>query len=143
MEASKTNSSNGVFINGKGQIIEMLQMMNSQERNLLLAKVRIKNPQLADELSEQCFSFSDLNNLTDHELSQIFNYIGAQVLGMALKNIDVQFQRRLLSLPQRAYAEEAFRVLKTSYKNEKKDCARAQSKIIETLIAIRRDKRSR
>lgn len=132
------NNQNGYFINGKAQIIEMLQHMNRDERARLLKNIKIRNPQLADELTEQCFTFSDLDNLEDSELQVVFNYVSAPILGMALKNVERSFQRRLLSLATREYAEEAFRVLKTSYSSEKRDIKRAQNKIIEVLVSLKR-----
>jgi flagellar motor switch protein FliG len=136
---STTNSSNqGVFINGKSQIIEMLQHMSREERSLLLKNIKSRNPQLAEELADSCFTFNDLDSLSDYELQTIFNYISAPILGMALKNIERNFQRRLLSLADRAYAEEAFRVMKTPYANEKRDNKRAQNKIIETLSSLKK-----
>lgn len=139
MEANN-NPNSGVFINGKAQIIEMLQHMPREERTKLLKNLKVRNPQLAEELSEQCFTFNDLDSLSDYELQMIFNYISAPILGMALKNVERQFQRRLLSLAERAYAEEAFRVMKTPFANEKRDTKRAQNKIIETLSSLRKRK---
>jgi len=138
MEAN--NSNQGVFINGRAQIIEMLQHMPREERTKLLKNLKVRNPQLAEELSESCFTFNDLDSLNDYELQMIFNYISAPILGMALKNIERAFQRRLLSLADRAYAEEAFKVLKTPYSNEKRDIKRAQNKIIETLASLKKRK---
>jgi len=136
MEAN--NSANGVFINGKAQIIEMLQHMPRQERATLIKNLKARNPQLAEELSEQCFTFSDLDNLTDSELKTIFSSVTAPVLGMALKNVEKSFQRRLLSLAERTYAEESFRVLNNTYANEKRDTKRAQNKIIEILVSLKK-----
>jgi flagellar motor switch protein FliG len=138
MEAN--NNTNGVFINGKAQIIEMLQQMPRNERATLIKNLKARNPQLAEELSEQCFTFSDLDNLSDYELQTIFQSVTAPVLGMALKNVEKSFQRRLLSLAERAYAEETFRVLNNNYANEKRDTKRAQNKIIEILVSIRKRK---
>ena len=135
----ETNNS-GVFINGRAQIIEMLQHMPRNERTKLLKNLKIKNPQLADELSEQCFTFSDLDSLEDHELSMIFQYVSAPILGMALKNVERKFQRRLLSLATREYAEEAFRIMTTSFQNEKRDTKRAQGKIVEVLVSLKKRK---
>lgn len=134
------SSANSVFINGKAQIIEMLQHMPRGERAILLKNIKARNPQLAEELTEQCFTFSDLDNLSDDELSMIFKYVTAPILGMALKNIERAFQKRLLSLAGREYAEEAFRVLRTSYSTEKRDVKRAQSKIIEVLVSLKKRK---
>ncbi|MBP9682145.1 MAG: hypothetical protein KBD76_12120 [Bacteriovorax sp.] len=136
MEAN--NNSNSIFINGKAQIIEMLQHMPREERARLLKNLKVRNPQLAEELTEQCFTFSDLDNLSDNDLQMIFQYVTAPILGMALKNIERAFQRRLLSLAGRDYAEEAFRVLKTSYSTEKRDIKRAQNKIVEILVSLKK-----
>lgn len=133
-------NSNHIFINGKAQIIEMLQFMPKEERNKLLQNVKLRNPQLAEELIEQSFTFSDLDNLSDEELGSVFNYVTAPILGMALKNVERDFQRRLLSLADREYAEEAFRVLKTTYATEKRDIKRAQNKIIEVLLSLKKRK---
>lgn len=132
------NNTNGIFINGKAQIIEMLQHMPREERSRLLKNLKLRNPQLAEELTEQCFTFSDLDNLSDNDLQMIFQYVTAPILGMALKNIERAFQRRLLSLAGRDYAEEAFRVLKTNYATEKRDIKRAQNKIIEILVSLKK-----
>lgn len=140
MDNNNNNSASGVFINGKAQIIEMLQHMPRDERSKLLKNLKVRNPQLAEELTEQCFTFSDLDNLSDGELNMIFHYITAPILGMALKNIEREFQRRLLSLASRDYAEEAFRVLKTPYSTEKRDIKRAQNKIIEVLVSLKKRK---
>jgi flagellar motor switch protein FliG len=136
MEAN--NSANGVFINGKAQIIEMLQHMPRNERATLIKNLKARNPQLAEELSEQCFTFSDLDSLEDLELKAIFQSVTAPVLGMALKNVEKSFQRRLLSLAERSYAEETFRVLNNNYANEKRDTKRAQNKIIEILVSLKK-----
>ncbi len=137
---TKTTSEANIFINGKAQIIEMLQHMPRDERAKLLKNLKLRNPQLAEELTEQCFTFSDLDNLSDEELSMIFQYITAPILGMALKNTERSFQRRMLSLATRQYAEEAFRVLKTAYATEKRDIKRAQNKIIEILVTLKKRK---
>lgn len=142
MEANNNNS-NSVFINGKAQIIEMLQHMPRDERAKLLKNLKLRNPQLAEELTEQCFTFSDLDNLSDDDLQMIFHYITAPILGMALKNVERTFQRRLLSLANREYAEEAFRVLKTPYATEKRDIKRAQNKIVEVLVSLKKKRQVR
>lgn len=138
MEANNNSNLNSIFINGKAQIIEMLQHMPREERARLLKNLKLRNPQLAEELTEQCFTFSDLDNLADQDLQMIFQYVTAPILGMALKNVERAFQRRLLSLASRDYAEEAFRVLKTSYSTEKRDIKRAQTKIIEILVSLKK-----
>lgn len=141
MTEPKNSITEGVFLNGKAQIIEMLQYMNSSEREKLLLNIRKRNPQLAEELMEKSLTFSHLGELSDIELSIIFSHINAPILGIALKGTSREFQRRLLSLAPRDYAERAYSVMMTPLQNEKTDVKRAQSKIVSSLAGILRSRR--
>jgi flagellar motor switch protein FliG len=133
MSANAESTQQGVFINGKAQVIEMLKYMQPEEREVLLKNIKARNPQLAMELTEDCLTFSDLNRLGDEELHLIFNYVKPAVWGLALKNTPRDFQRRVLGLAERDYAEQAYQVLTTSLKNEDRDTKRAQQKIVSIL----------
>ncbi len=132
------SNSASVFINGKAQIIEMLQHMPREERIKLLKNIKLRNPQLAEELTQHSYTFSDISMLSDNELKMIFSYVSAPIVGMALKEVERSFQRRLLSLAERAYAEEAYRIMTTTFPTEKRDTKRAQNKIIEILSKIKK-----
>jgi len=133
MSVNAEQSQQGVFINGKAQVIEMLKYMQPEERELLLKNIKARNPQLAIELTENCLTFNDLNRLGDEELHLIFNYVKPAIWGLALKNTPRDFQRRVLSLAQRDYAEQAYQILTTTLKNEERDTKRAQQKIVSIL----------
>ena len=92
------NNSATVFLNGKAQIIEMLQHMPREERVKLLKNIKIRNPQLAEELTQHSYTFSDISLLSDNELESIFRYVTAPIVGMALKEVDRNPQRRILYL---------------------------------------------
>ena len=77
-------SAPSVFLNGKAQIIEMLQFMSPSERAKLLNNIRMRNAPLADELLEKSLTFSNLNELNDDELSYIFVLLQAPIFGVAL-----------------------------------------------------------
>lgn len=128
----------GVFLNGRAQVIEMLQYMTADERQRLLRHIRIRNPQLADELVEKSLTFNHLDRLEDQDLSMMFGYVKPAILGIALKTVDRDFQRRILSLAPRQYAEEAFESLTTPIMNEKRDAKRAQKKVVDILIALKK-----
>lgn len=125
-----------VFINGKAQIIEMLKFMSPAERDKLIQNIRVRNSQLADELLEQSLTFSSLDELSDEDLSLIFNTISAPILGVALKGAGRNFQRRVLSLAPRDYAEKAYEIMMTTISNEKRDVTRAQNKVISNLASV-------
>ncbi|MBK23655.1 MAG: hypothetical protein CME70_06580 [Halobacteriovorax sp.] len=133
MSVNAEQSQQGVFINGKAQVIEMLKYMQPEERELLLKNIKARNPQLAIELTENCLTFNDLNRLGDEELHLIFNYVKPAIWGLALKNTPRDFQRRVLSLAPRDYAEQAYQILTTTLKNEERDTKRAQQKIVSIL----------
>ncbi|MCO4792978.1 MAG: hypothetical protein KC493_04660 [Bacteriovoracaceae bacterium] len=129
---------NGIFLNGKAQIIEMLQIMDPASKDKLIRNLRMRNPSLANELMEQSLTFDDLDNLDDNDILNLFSYIKAPVLGVALKNVKVEFQKRVLCLAPRTYAEEAFNVMNKSLRDEKSMIRKAQQKVIETLVALAR-----
>lgn len=138
MQAAQQSSTGGVFLNGRAQVIEMLQMLSPQERERILNHVRIKNPALASELVEESVCFEDIGRLNQRELVMLLQYITPVVLGMALKGSESQFQRRILSSAPRQYAEEAFDIMMTPLENERTNIRRAQQKVIEICIQLRR-----
>jgi len=129
-------ATNSVFINGRNQIIEMLQHMTPQEKGRILKLIRIKNPILADELQSKSFSFHDLVNLSTQDITKLANSIKPAIFGMALKGLDVKMQKKFLSILPRDYAEAAYGTMTTFYNNEKDLGARAKNKILETFQKV-------
>jgi flagellar motor switch protein FliG len=135
---NEQSGATGVFLNGRAQVIEMLQYMTADERQRILKHIQVRNPQLAEELIEKSLTFDHLDRLSDEDLSLIFSYIKPPILGIALKSVERTFQRRLLSLAPRKYAEEAYEVLMTPIANEKRDSKRAQQKVVGVLVALKK-----
>ena len=126
----------GIFINGRKQIIDMLQIMNEKEKAKLLQNIKIRNQQMARELSELSLSFNDLNRLDDINLSRLFQGVNPAIIGLSLQFSPMAFQKRILSLMERGDAEKAYQVM--SHSPSKLDCDRARNKIIETAITLSR-----
>ncbi|MBT6325851.1 MAG: hypothetical protein HOJ35_07765, partial [Bdellovibrionales bacterium] len=61
------NKQEGIFLNGKGQVIKMLQSMEINERKNLINLIKKKNPQLANELSQNSVNFNDFSRLETNE----------------------------------------------------------------------------
>jgi flagellar motor switch protein FliG len=131
-----TKSEGSVFLNGKAQIIEMLEFMTASEKNILLNNIKQRNPSLAVELQEKSLSFNDLNKLSDHEISVMFTQVRPEVLGLAIKDVDTNFQRRVLSLAPRNYAETAYTILVKPIKGSRALSKKAQNKIVGILINL-------
>lgn len=131
-----TSSENGIFINGKGQIIEMLQLMTPQEKERILKHIRLKNPNLASELEEKSFSFKDLFNIRSETLKPILESVNPPILGIALRNLTPDSQRKVLTLISRSSAEEAFIWMTKKMSDEQRDIQRAQEKVMNTALAV-------
>ena len=119
----------GIFINGKQQIIEMLQFMNDKEKEKLLNNIGTKNAVMARELREKSFSFTNLSGLSDSMIKAIFEKVNPAIIGLALYNAPTSFQRRILSTISRPLAESAFEVLNQDLTGKSLECKRAQEKI--------------
>ncbi len=142
MQQGQQNA-NGVFLNGRAQVIELLQMLSSAERERLLNQMKIKNPILAGELVEESVCFDDISRLNSRELIVLFQYLTPVIVGMALKGVEENSQRKILSQCPRQFAEEAFEIMMTPLENERVNIRRAQQKVIEVLIQLRRRKQIR
>lgn len=140
---SENQKSEQIFINGRGQIVEMLKIMPREEREKILRNVAVRNKQLAMELGQECLSFNDLERLGDDDLSYIIERIKAPILGIALKGAKQEFQRRVLRLARREYAEEAYETMLGKVMNGSKDIQRAQNKIMSLLPSILSGKSNR
>lgn len=126
----------GSFLNGRAQIIELLQHLNVDEKSKLLKNLRLKNPQLASELSKESFSFLQIERLPDEQINILFRYISPQIMGVGLKATPSSLQRKILGLAPRDYAEEAYSIMISPIKDEKEGRKRAQNKILGTLLEI-------
>ncbi len=134
------NSEQTVFINGRAQIIEMLQYMEDDDRNTLLKNIRIRNPLLANELLEKSLLFENIGKLSDHEIRFVINYVQPTIMGVALKSVSQDLQRRVLGLAQRSFAEKAYEIMIKSIGNEMTHIKKAQNKILETMVALHKKK---
>ncbi len=129
-------ASQGIFINGKAQVIKMFQLLSDREKEMLITKIRVKNPSLANELLQESYTFEDLNRLSDENIKVIFDHIDAQILGLALKDSTLALQKRILSLAERSYAERAYETLISNIRDEKIHMERARTKVIDTIMVL-------
>lgn len=136
MEHEKTEK--GIFINGKKQIIEMLQFMDEAERKKLLQNIGARNAVMAKELSEQSFSFNDLVHTSTGSLNKIFQSFNPAIIGLALYNTSSELQRKVLSSISRETAEAAFEVMSQNLSGKQSECKRAQEKVINNVIQLSR-----
>lgn len=138
---SQKNAENGgVFINGKKQVIELLQKMDAGDKARLLKNLRTRNPSLAKELTESCLSFESIWDLDDECLKTVVSQIQPAILGLALSLVHVKNQRRALSLISREQALKAFDIMQKDLTSNRNECIRAQTKILELAINLQRNR---
>lgn len=129
---------NGIFINGKKQIIELLQFMSDAERKKLLNNIKMRNAVMARELSEKSLSFRDLFQLDDHIVRRILQNINPTIIGLALFVSPINVQRKALTLMEREDAEQAFAIMNKNLSHKKVECQKAQEKILQVAIQLSR-----
>lgn len=137
---SQKNEENGVFINGKRQVIELLQRMDSGDKARLLKNLKTRNPSLAKELTESCISFESIWDLDDECLKTVVSQVQPTILGLALSLVHVKNQRRALSLISREQALRAFDIMQKDLTGNRNECIRAQQKVLELAIHLNRNK---
>ncbi len=131
----------GIFINGKAQVIEMLSLLTSEEKEKLIHQIKKRNPQLAEELLEQSVNFKMLLDLSDSDIEQVISYIDAPVLGVALKALPIHAQKRILSACHRSYAEKAYQAMNTRISNEQRNITRACDRVKDVIAKLMKKNR--
>jgi flagellar motor switch protein FliG len=137
---SQNSSENGIFINGKKQVIELLQKMDAGDKSRLLKNLRARNPVLAKELTESCISFESIWDLDEEGLKTVVSQVQPTILGLALSLVHVKNQRRALSLISREQAVRAFDIMQKDLTSNRNECMRAQNKILELAIHLHRNR---
>lgn len=137
---SQKNTENGVFINGKRQVIELLQRMDGPDKARLLKNLRTRNPVLAKELTESCISFESIWDLDDEGLKTVVSQVQPAILGLALSLVHTKNQRRALSLISRQMAIKAFEIMQKDLTSNRSECIRAQQKILELALSLHRNR---
>jgi flagellar motor switch protein FliG len=137
---TQKNPENGIFINGKKQVIELLQRMDGPDKARLLKNLRVRNPSLAKELTESCISFESIWDLDDGGLKTLLSQIQPAVLGLSLSLVHVKNQRRALSLISREMAMKAFEIMQRDLTSNRHECIRAQNKVLELALSLQRNR---
>lgn len=137
---SQKNTEKGIFINGKNQVIELLQKMDAADKARLLKNLRTRNPVLAKELTESCISFESIWDLDDECLKTVVSQVQPTILGLGLSLVHVKNQRRALSLISREQAMRAFEIMQKDLTANRSECLRAQSKILELAMNLHRNR---
>lgn len=128
----------GYYINGKKQVIELLQHLEGDERQKLLKNIGMRNASMAKELSEQSYSFKDLLAADAESLNKVTSVTAPAIIGLALYLTPRSFQRKVLGSMERTRAEQAFNVMGRDLSEKKQECLKAQNKVLQNAIELSR-----
>ncbi len=137
---SQKAAENGIFINGKRQVIELLQQMDAADKSKLLKNLRVRNHALAKELTESCISFESIWDLDESGLKTLVSQVQPTILGLALSLVHVKNQRRALGLIPREMALKAFDIMQKDLTANRNECLRAQQKVLELAMNLQRNR---
>jgi flagellar motor switch protein FliG len=138
MSQNPAEAKEGIYINGRQQVVDILRHMEQGDKSRLLKNLRQRNPGLAKELSEQCLSYDNLWALDDQNLGEILGHVKPVILGLALSLNNLKNQKRALSLIPRDQALKAYEVMTKDLSANRRECTRAQEKILETALDLSR-----
>jgi flagellar motor switch protein FliG len=135
-----SDESKNIYINGKQQVIELIQHMDQKDKMTLLKNLRHRNPALAKELSETAFTYESIWYLSDDILKKILITTKPIVLGLALHLESGKNQKRALSLLAREQAISVYEVMIKDLSQNRRECVKAQGKILENALDLGRRK---
>ena len=118
-----------IFLNGKAQVVEMLRQMRADERERIIRQIRLQSSTLANELSGESIGFEQVKNLSDPQIRSLFNHLQAPILGLAIRGLSVELQKRILSLAERSYGEEAYEFMTMTLTDEQDKIRQAREKV--------------
>lgn len=130
----ENNKQNGVFINGKEQVVELLKHLNEDERTRILKHIRIKNPTLGAELTSRSITINYLTEMNQRALNYISNFVQPEIMGLALKVCSVKEQRDILMKLEKSYAEKAYETMISAIRNQQQVAKKAEAKIKNIII---------
>ncbi len=133
-----TTEKSGIYINGRQQVVDLLKHMDAGDKQRLLRNLKGRNPTLAKELSEQAFSYNNIWELDDEHLARLLGSVKPVILGLALSQSPIKQQKRALSLLPREGALKAYEVMTKDLSSNRRECLRAQEKILELAVDLSR-----
>jgi flagellar motor switch protein FliG len=137
---SLSSNSRDRFIDGKSQVLALMQMLNSEEKQKIIKRIKIKNPQLALELMHEGISFQQLDRLSENDLHLLTQNISPSILGIALKSSNKSLQQRILRILPKHKAQEAFDLLTSPLSEENDKVLRAQKRVLSVLYELNQKK---
>ncbi len=84
------------MVGGEKTAADILNFMETAVENALMDEVRVENEDLAMRIEDLMFVFDDLRNVDDRGVQTMMREVSTDLLSMALKGVDEEFQQKFL-----------------------------------------------
>ena len=84
-------------IGGPKAVAEIVNRTGRSTEKLILQRLDKQDPELAEEVRNQMFTFDDIANLTDREIQMILREVDTKDLAVALKGASEELKNRIFS----------------------------------------------
>ncbi len=84
------------MVGGEKTAADILNFMDTSVENALMDEVRVENEDLAMRIEDLMFVFDDLRNVDDRGIQTMMREVSTDLLSLALKGVDDEFQQKFL-----------------------------------------------
>lgn len=121
---------------GSQSIAKMLGTLDKEAVKALLSGLATRDPDLADRVQEQMFTFDDLARLSDQDIRLVLNEIKPDVLRVALRGAAAQVQDRIFANMSERRTRQLQEDIAEMGKVKVGDVKAAQSTILRRVLAL-------
>lgn len=121
-----------MFKGGLDEAIAMLKILSVDEAKKLIENIRIKDPMMADMLSEGMIQLEDLRYCSATQLVGLLRDIDLEVFGLALRSVEKEVIDKILSMVSTGIKLDIEDGLKGKPRKVS-EVEEAQSKVIEII----------
>jgi flagellar motor switch protein FliG len=132
----KTNVKSTRALNQTGGLKTAAEVLNAMNRNMsdpLLADLERRNPELAQAVRQKMFTFEDLITLDRAALQKIMREVDMRDLAVALKNASEKLKEALLGCVSKRAAETVSEEIAFLGSVKKRDVEAAQLRIVDSV----------
>ncbi len=84
------------MVGGEKTAADILNFMDTSVESALMDEVRVENEDLAMRIEDLMFVFDDLRNVDDRGVQTMMREVSTDLLSLALKGVDEEFQQKFL-----------------------------------------------
>lgn len=126
---------NNYIVNGKEYLIDLIQMLDSNEQQKMLEDIQVQDPMTYKEIYDRSLFFKDIENLSNDLLKSVVSQFDAEELAKLMSDFTEEFTSKIVTiLGDRKFAMMADTLDNKSFTEEEKKDIR--SRFLQTATAI-------